>query len=557
MVANFAIADGEEDPVRKFAILFVVISGCTDERVGLTDEAPPESEVSTPEEDVEIPTCVPGRVEQCPCPALDPVRTCSQRCAGDGTWEQCDWDEVVQVDPCDDVQCDDNTYCLQGQCVECLEDFHCVDELEAAPMCGVDPNTGRDYVTFLPQDSYCFRGICNHGRTDCPFGCIDGTANIKAHCADPSSCEHECDRVGDEMCVDSNRVRCESTEQWCRFLNVLEECEFGCSDEELPARCLEPIEDECQTDRDCLQNLDVTCEGGDTRVLRRGTGRCVDGSCGEDVISISCEEGCESDDLMRRCDAAHDWDGDGFSELEGDCSSNDATVHPGDDSAFACISCGRNDDPPCPDGLTQEYCLEGGGAAGRAYSGRCEILPGEDVGYCAIGYFPGRCDECVDGNPTACLGSVRSFNLFWSDDVIYTQSEDNAVRHLHEEQGLPDWIEDIRFRVTCYTIGRERIDVERYDFRPNEGEERHRIQIHRRYDSDVIAFCLAGMVMNNGDGDRIQGVLYGEMQYEIIGSQQRHDAVHGILVPSNRHYFIDLTDDHRLAPERLPPLIDE
>jgi len=269
--------------------------------------------------------------------------------------------------------------------------------------------------------------------------------------------------------------------------------------------------------------------------------------------------------LLAACSAGHDWDGDGSSFLDGDCRENDPEIHPGEGSALSCewLVCESSVDREAPDANRHPCWPRGGFACANdvhrqfGWTGTCIIPDGFDEGYCQVTHYREECELGCDGDRCRQPDPVeREFELSWSDDVIYTLGNNDAVRHLHGDQRLPAWVDGIEISVTCYNQWLAMVHEEFYDFPEVVGDAgRVEARLVHSFDPEIVEVCIARLTLN-GEGDPVPRVIYGEMRYELLDTAAQFDAVHGLPVPGTRSYFIDLTPDHRHAPPELPPIVE-
>jgi hypothetical protein len=114
--------------------------------------------ISCDEVDSATPTCVPGKVEPCPCGGGEPDGT--QTCDDDGTWDDCDCgggDSDTDVDTDADSDSDSDSDTEDGPCDELIALYEEIFEEVCAefPDCSICEEDMIDTDAEQPSDEEC------------------------------------------------------------------------------------------------------------------------------------------------------------------------------------------------------------------------------------------------------------------------------------------------------------------------------------------------------------------------------------------------------------------
>ncbi len=248
-------------------------------------------------------------------------------------------------------------------------------------------------------------GECRDGRCinevvieECDFGCEDG------FCVEPE-CRHswDPDNLLDDSCfpvppeiwcqdgsIHETVFTGECLEGSCVISHTVTPCELGCEGffcNEPPPRPVTP----CELDKDC-RRLFVGCEDHQDDAVRFWEPDGCDedrGLCLFNERVVSCDVSCDEQENYWDCDSAFDWDEDGFSEDEGDCSPGEYWINP--DATEFCDLVDNNCNGEIDEdwgGLECVACEVGADCQALG----C-VFDGLDEGYLCGGYG----DECWQG----------------------------------------------------------------------------------------------------------------------------------------------------------------
>ncbi|OIO41915.1 hypothetical protein AUJ62_01650 [Candidatus Pacearchaeota archaeon CG1_02_32_21] len=185
-------------------------------------------------------------------------------------------------------------------------------------------------VTNFPicTDGECGENIINNTIEICEFGCYGGVCI--SQCNDNSDCpsdEHTEQCLGNELNVTAVGYFCNQGVCEQETNNTIEECEFGCSNDQ----CNEP---ECNTDNDCGEDeINNFCVGDDLHSITTAP-ICTQGSCDETINEqiTNCEFGCANG----YCNQYNPQCGNGILDSGEQC--DDGNLANGDGCSSQCIT---------------------------------------------------------------------------------------------------------------------------------------------------------------------------------------------------------------------------